>query len=575
MPGLVSPAELARLQRRVRGTTQESMLWEMVEALNVLTVVRPLVLMLEDLHWSDSSTLDLITMLARRREPARLLLLGTYRPPDALQRDHPLQTVAHELHLHGQCEELSLRLLPDAAVADYLAARFPEACLPAGLARLVHQRTEGNPLFMLTVVEDWVRRGWFVQVDGRWTLRVGLAALAVSVPEGLGQMLEQHLDRLSPLEQRVLEVGSVAVSTVSAAAMAAGLAQGVVQVEACCAGLARRQQWLEACGEQVWPDGTVAGGYRFAHTLSQEVAYTWLAAARRAQLHRRIGEREEAGYGPRGPERAAMLAVHFARGRDYHRALRYLQHAADNALRRCAYAEASTHLPHALTLLRMLPETPERAQRELDLLSALSPAVTAVKGHAAPEIERIATRAWELYQHLGARTPLVAMLPRVWGYHLLRAEVRAHEVAAQFLTLAQHHKDPALLLGAHYGLGVILYFLGACAPARTHLEQALACYDSQQHADPRTTGSARNYGVGSRAYAADVLWLLGYPDQAQRQSHEALTQAQALAHPFTLATALNRMSTLCQRAQDVQAVHARAEASIALSRAQGFPMWLA
>jgi tetratricopeptide (TPR) repeat protein len=228
-----------------------------------------------------------------------------------------------------------------------------------------------------------------------------------------------------------------------------------------------------------------------------------------------------------------------------------------------------------LTLLRMLPETPERAQRELDLLTALSPAVTAVKGHAAPEIERIATRAWELYQHLGARTPLVAMLPRVWGYHLLLAEVRAHEVAAQFLTLAQHHKDPALLLGAHYGLGVILYFLGACAPARTHLEQALACYDSQQHADPRTTGSARNYGVGSRAYAADVLWLLGYPDQAQRQSHEALTQAQALAHPFTLATALNRMSTLCQRAQDVQAVHARAEASIALSRAQGFPMWLA
>jgi predicted ATPase len=223
MPGLVSPAELARLQRRVRGATQERMLREMVEALNVLTVVRPLVLVLEDLHWSDYSTLDLITMLARRREPARLLLLGTYRPPDALQRGHPLQTVAHELHLHGQCEELPLGLLPDAAVADYLAARFLEARLPAGLARLVHQRTEGNPLFILTVVEDWVRRGRFVQVDGRWTLRVGLAALAVSVPEGLGQMLEQHLDRLSPLEQRVLEVGSVAGSTVSAAAVAAGL----------------------------------------------------------------------------------------------------------------------------------------------------------------------------------------------------------------------------------------------------------------------------------------------------------------------------------------------------------------
>ena len=119
-------------------------------------------------------------------------------------------------------------------------------------------------------------------------------------------MLEQHLDRLSPMEQQVLEVGSVAGATFSTAAVAAGLAQDVVQVEACCVGLTRRQQWLEACGEHVWPDGTVVGGYRFAHTLYQEVAYTRLAAARRAQLHRRIGEREEAGYGSQGPERAAL-----------------------------------------------------------------------------------------------------------------------------------------------------------------------------------------------------------------------------------------------------------------------------
>ena len=245
MPGLVSPAELEGLQRRVLGTTQERMLRELAEALNVLTAARPLVLVLEDLHWSDYATLDALAALARRREPARLLLLGTYRPPDALQRGHPLHTVQHELHMHGQCAELALPLLSEAAVADYLAVRFPDAQLPAGLARLVHQRTEGNPLFMVQVVEDWVRRGWLVQVDGRWTLQVGLAALAVTVPDGLRQMLEQHLDRLSPMEQQVLEVGSVAGATFSAAAVAAGLEAEVVQVEEWCAGLARRRQWLE------------------------------------------------------------------------------------------------------------------------------------------------------------------------------------------------------------------------------------------------------------------------------------------------------------------------------------------
>src|SRR5262245_58565473 len=267
MPGLVRPAELEGLQRRVQGTIQARMLRELAEALNVLTAARPLVLVLEDLHWSDYATLDVLAALARRREPARLLVLGTYRPPDALQRGHPLHTVQHELHMHGQCAELPLTLFPEAAVADYLAARFPDAQLPAGLARLVHQRTEGNPLFMVHVVDDWVRRGWLVQVDKHWTLRVGLAALAITVPDGLRQMLEQHLDRLSPIEQQVLEVGSVAGATFSAATVAAGLEHEVIQVEACCAGLARRRQWLDACGEHIWPDGTVAGAYRFTHAL--------------------------------------------------------------------------------------------------------------------------------------------------------------------------------------------------------------------------------------------------------------------------------------------------------------------
>ena len=167
MPWLVTDAELAALQRRVMGATQERMLREMAEALAVWTAERPLILVLEDLHWSDHATLDLISWLARRQEPARLLVLGTYRPADVKMHSHPLQAAAQELKMHRRCEELSLTSLSEAAVEEYLTARFPGTALPEGLARLVHQRTEGNALFMVNVVDSWEAQGWLEEVEGQ------------------------------------------------------------------------------------------------------------------------------------------------------------------------------------------------------------------------------------------------------------------------------------------------------------------------------------------------------------------------------------------------------------------------
>ena len=576
MPGLVSPAALEGLQRRVLGTTQERMLREMAEALNVVTAAQPLVLVLEDLHWSDYATLDLLAALARRREPARFLVLGTYRPPDALQRGHPLQTVTHELHMHGQCAELPLTLLSEAAVADYLAARFPEAQFPAGLARLVHQRTEGNPLFMVSVVEDWVRRGWLAQVDGRWTLRVGLAALGVTVPEGLRQMLEQQLDRLSPMEQRVLEVGSVAGATFSAAAVAAGLAHEVVQVEEWCSDLARRRQWLQADGEQSWPDGTVAGGYRFTHALYQEVAYTRLTAARRAQLHRRIGERKEVGYGAQARQMAAELAVHFARGRDAWRAVHYLQYAGENALRRSAYQEAITHLTTGLEVLATLPETPRRTQQELDLQIALGPAFVVTRGPASPAVEQVYARAQELCQQVGETPQLFPVLWGLWRRYSNRGEYqRARALGERLLSLAQQVHDAALLLEAHHALWATLSYTGEFASARAHVEQGRALYDPQQHHAHALLYGGHDPGVCCLFVGACVLWFLGYPDQALQSMHEALTLGQELAHPHSLANALYFAAQLHQLRREGQAAQERAELEIALAGEQGSALELA
>src|SRR5215831_14834 len=266
LPWLLSPAERDAVQREVQGTTRERMLREMAEALEVLTVETPLVLILEDLHWSDTATLDLLAVLARRREAARLLLIGTYRPVDVIVREHPLRGLTQELQLHGHCTELLLEGLTEAEIAAYLAARFPGSGLPPELAWVLLQRTEGNPLFLVNVVEYLMAQRVLVQGTGGWELHGGVEAVERGVPESLRQMIERHSARLSPEDQRVLEVASVVGVEFAAAAVAAALG-AEEQVEERCTALARRQHFLSSRGRSEWPDGTVTAHYRFRHAL--------------------------------------------------------------------------------------------------------------------------------------------------------------------------------------------------------------------------------------------------------------------------------------------------------------------
>jgi len=291
MPWLVDAAELAALQHRVLGATKDRMLREMVEAVEALTTRQPLILILEDLHWSDYSTIDLLTWLARRQEPARLLLIGTYRPADVKRSDHPLHTVAQELTLRGFAEELALPFLTETAVRDYLVERFPDTNLPTGLARLVHQRTDGNALFMGNVVDAWIDQGKLAKANGVWTLQTELDELAVGVPENLRQLIEQKIRHLSREDQAVLEAASIAGMEFSAAAVAAGVGHPEEDVETRCDALARQGQFLRARGIAEWPDGTVAARYGFIHSLYQEVFYDRVPAGRRVRLHRQIGAR--------------------------------------------------------------------------------------------------------------------------------------------------------------------------------------------------------------------------------------------------------------------------------------------
>jgi predicted ATPase len=197
MPASVPEEELDVLQRKVHGATKERMLREMAEALEALAVIRPVVLWLEDLHWSDYSTLDLLASVARRRGLARLLVIGTYRPADVIVSGHPLKGLKQELQLHRHCEELALPFLSETEVARYLATRWPQNQFPPSLAPVLYHGTEGNPLFLVNVVDDCVRQGTIAENAQYWMLTANIEEIQLGVPENLRQMVEQKVERLT------------------------------------------------------------------------------------------------------------------------------------------------------------------------------------------------------------------------------------------------------------------------------------------------------------------------------------------------------------------------------------------
>jgi predicted ATPase len=573
MPALLPPTDLEALQRRTQGATRERMLRELAEALEVLTTERPLVLWLEDLHWSDVSTLDWLAFVARRREPARLLIIGAYRPVEVIVGDHSLKSVKQELHLHGQCVELPLRFLTEEHVAKYLVRRFAGGAIHESslrrLAQLIHQRTEGNPLFLVNLVDYLVAQGGLARLEGQWRLRGEVTAVASWAPESLQQMIETQIEQLSPQDRRVLEVASVAGAEFSAAAVAAGVGATVEEVEEECLELARREQFLQARGTSEWPDGTVAARYSFLHALYQEVLYNRLTAGRRRRLHQQIGEREEQAYGERAREIAAELAAHFERGREYRKAVQYLQQAGENAVQRSAHREAISLLTKGLELVKSLSNTSERTQQELRLQIALGWVLMATKGYAAPEVEKTYIQALELSRQVGEPLQLFSALGGLMGVYMMSGRLhRTRELGEQMLTLAQHIRIPTLLLWAYSALGETLRYLGEFALSLEHLERGIVFYNPQKH---RPYRGMNDPGVACLSNTALTLWCLGYPDQALKKIHGALTRAQEMSHSFNISYTLSVAASLHQCRREVQASYERAEALITLSTEQGFP----
>ena len=551
LPALLAPADRAALPPLASGVPQSRMLRELTEALDRLTVERPLVLVLEDLQWSDGATLEWLTYVARRRDAARLLLLGTYRPADARVRAHPVCTVMMDLTQHQQAIELPLDALSEADVAAYGGQRLRVQSLPAVLARALHQRSRGHPLFLVTLVDAMLRQGLLHEGAVGGDVSKAVRAITGAVPESLRQIIEQQLSQVSPADRSLLEVASLTGREFSAAAVAAVGSQDTEDIEARLAVLAQHGQFIRVGEPVAWPDGTVAAGYGFLHDLYWETLADGVPPSRKRRWHLEIGIRKEAGYGVRAREMAAELAAHFVQGRDPSRAVRYLQYASENALLRSAHQEAVTHLTQGIALLAQLPETPERAQQELRMQTALGSALMVTQGFGHAEVERTYARARALCQQVGDTPALFPVLSGLWRYANGRAQhQQAWELGTHLLAMAQQSGDPGLLLQAHHALWITAYNTGALATAYQHIEHGLALYTPEQHHAQTERYGGYDPGVYCRSIGAKILWLLGYPEQAEQWNEAALALAQELGHPFTLGRAFLEAAVFHRRQHD-------------------------
>jgi predicted ATPase len=374
----MAPGWLAVERRQAESGSAERLPGDLCAALEELAAEKPLILLFEDLHWADDATLRLISALARRRAPARLMVLVTYRPDDG---EHPLKALKHDLLMRHLCAEIQLAPLARNAIGAILSRELKQEALPQGLGGFVYRHSEGNPLFALAILEHLIAQCYLEHVGtgngARWEQRATMQEMEASVPDGLAQMIELEIERLSPREQRLLEAASLVRVAFPAWAVAAALEEDPAETEEACDGLARRLYFVQRAGQDELPDGSSTAFYVFAHALYREVLYRRQSATRRARRHIRIAERLAALFAGRTAIVAREMALHFEAAGDWRRALAALRDAARHARQREAHAEGAELLEQALRLTQNLGDG-ERAPVESELQGELTILVQAV-----------------------------------------------------------------------------------------------------------------------------------------------------------------------------------------------------
>jgi TOMM system kinase/cyclase fusion protein len=515
---------------------------------------QPVLFVMEDLHWVDPSTLEFLSLLVDQGPTARILALLTFRPDFSQPwagRSHLTQVTLHRL-TGQQAAEMAGRVARSKALPEEVVAQ-------------VVARTDGVPLFVEELTKMLLESGLLQEGEDRYELSGSLLPLAI--PTTLHDSLMARLDRLAVVKG-LAQLGATLGREFSYALLQAVSPWDESTLQR---GL---QQLVEA--EFLYQRGLPPQAtYLFKHALIQEAAYQSLLRRTRQQYHQRIAQVLETQFAERAETQPELLAHHYTEAGLTQVAIGNWLRAGLRAKERSANVEAIGHLTKGLALLKTLPDTPDRTQQELMLHIALGAPLIATKGYAAPDVERVYTRAREICQEMGETSQLFPVLSGLWMMYSVRGELQtARDLGEQLLALARRVQDPAFYLEAYSALGISLFWLGEIVSAREHLEQGSALYDLEQHGSHAYLYGV-DPGVGCLTYGAWSLWLLGYPDQALVRAEDAITMASKISHPFSMTRALNWAAMLHQFRRETQKVQARAQEAIALSREQGFPHWLA
>ena len=529
MPWLVNESDRANLYTDVGGAHQDRMVREMRELMDRFTANRPLVFVLEDLHWSDAGTLRMMEHFARRPREVRLLWIATFRLTQVIAEDHPLRALRQELRLHKLCREIPLDPFSESEVGDFLARNVPQVAFPEAFVRRVHAHTDGLPLFVRNVADSLVSQS--AGDAGRLlALTQAAADVPLPVPDSLAGVIAKQIARLPPQTQTALEAASVLGVEFRASAVA-GLAGR--DIDAVCDEfdqLVRRQLWVRLAGIDELPDGGIDPRYAFQHALYKHVLYEKVPLTQRIQLHRRAGAALAAGRAAGVMVAAAELASHAERGHQFVAALRYYAEAADQAVAHFAPADALNLTDAGLALLPRVTDATERAELELGIVHRRGVAAGQMLGIGAPITVAAFERTLELCDLLPPTPARAQLLSGLGLTRYVHGDYAASQALAErALAVGEAHDDEVLRVSASLLLGMVEAVRGRHARACEWLEAGIAACGRIAHipagmfvVDPFTQ---------LHTNIAVPLMALGRVDEARRHVATAHTRAQAVGQP--------------------------------------------
>lgn len=572
LPWLTSEQERVSLREQLGGSGPERMPREFAELLERWSADHPLLLVTEDLHWSDTATLRLIDHVARRRGPARLLWLASFRVAEVVAEDHPLRWLRQELRLHRMAEEIGLDAFSEQEVADYVAARAPGRALSEDQARALHRRTDGLPLFVAHVVDDWLERDAPLGDTPHPVFGDGEAVL----PETLAGVVERQVQRLAPEQQELLEAAAVCGQEFRVSTLAEVLEREPAGVGASCDDLARGSQWLALPEVNLDALGAIDACHAFRHGFYRQVLNRRIGALRRLTLHRQVAAaltrlRQGGVVVP-----ASELALHHEAGQQWALALQHHAEAALNALERFAPAEAMHLVQHALTLLPRCPEGMDRDRMELMLLGRHMTA-SQLLSPSAPEARASYPRVRELHAKLPDDSSGFDI--EIGWLHCTAAEyAQAFEIAEAIHAAADPAGNLVRYVAACNLLGTTLLSMGRLGAARLRLEEGLRAA-AELGDRPSNALSVIDLQVSLHCRLSQALSSMGCVDTALAHAQAAQERA-ANFGPYTRRVSLLFLGQLHaalgnpQQVQDVADQLARLAEAFSMPEAAAPAAWL-